>query len=310
MKIFTKKLQKVVCFGLSLGVMAGLMAVPGYRVHADETSEISNENEVVYTENEINTEDTEITENTESGLIVVTEAATAAEEASEVTENFFISMSNDALTFKSESVKRSLEEKLKGVTGTLYSGVTRITLSDCGKRVVGFIGAFSDGYKEFEKVQAKKQSAQRSESLVSDRKTSDELPYKHNPDMVKDVTNKEYDILCRIVEAEAGDQDVYGRILVANVVLNRVNYTKEFANDIEGVVFEKGQFSPISNGAYYRVEVDDITREAVTRALEGEDYSAGALYFIQRSSASKSGSAWFDTLTFLFKYGCHEFYVE
>ena len=54
--------------------------------------------------------------------------------------------------------------------------------------------------------------------------------------MVKAVTNKEYYILCRIVEAEAGDQDVYGRILVVNVILNRVNCKKEFANDIEGVV--------------------------------------------------------------------------
>ena len=105
-----------------------------------------------------------------------------------------------------------------------------------------------------------------------------------------------------VFDPETGFMTLYGNI--------DPNEVKEFANDIEGVVFEKGQFSPISNGAYYRVEVDDITREAVTRALEGEDYSAGALYFIQRSSASKSGSAWFDTLTFLFKYGCHEFYVE
>ena len=290
MKIFKEKFQKVICLGLCLGVITGLVFTPGHKAYADEIETIDTE----YTDTE--------TEEDEGNMLFVTESASGAEET-------FSVITNEAIALK-EDVKISLKEKLKGVTGTLYSGITRVTLSDCGMRVVGFIGAFSDGYKEFEKVQAKKEAAKRSENLVSDRKTSDELPYKHNPDMVKAVTNKEYDILCRIVEAEAGDQDVYGRILVANVILNRVNYTKEFANDIEGVVFEKGQFSPISNGAYYRVEVDDITREAVTRALEGEDYSDGALYFIQRSSASKSGSAWFDTLTFLFKYGCHEFYVE
>ena len=143
---------------------------------------------------------------------------------------------------------------------------------------------------------------------TSDEKRPDVLTYKYNPDMVKNVTDREYDILCRIIEAEAVDQDVYGRILVANVILNRVNYKKEFPNDIEGVVFEKNQFSPISNGAYYKVKVDDITREAVDRALQGEDYSDGALYFFMRSGTSKSAASWFDSLRFICKYGCHEFF--
>ena len=304
MKIFKEKFQKVVCFSLSLGVVAGLVFTPGLKAHADELTGTDDENEVVYTENET---DEEVTVENENAS--VTESGTGIEAVEELSEEVLSVLSNEAVIAKKENIKNSLEEKLKGVTGTLYSGVTHVTLSDCGKRVVGFVNAFAEGYIEFEKVQAKKEAAKRSESLNSDRKTSDELPYKHNPDMVKAVTNKEYDILCRIVEAEAGDQDVYGRILVVNVILNRVNCKKEFANDIEGVVFEKGQFSPISNGAYYRVEVDDTTREAVTRALEGEDYSDGALFFIQRSSASRSGAAWFDTLRFLFKYGCHEFYA-
>lgn len=305
MKIFKEKFHKVVCFSLSLGVVAGLVFTPGLKAHADEISGTDDENVVVYTEDDTNDEIT-----VESETASVTESGTGAEAIEQLSEEVLSVLSNEAVVAKKDDIRKSLKEKLKGVTGTLYSGVTRVTLSDCGKRVVGFVNAFADGYAEFEKVQAKKEATKRSENLVSDRKTSDELPYKHNPDMVKAVTNKEYDILCRIVEAEAGDQDVYGRILVVNVILNRVNYQKEFPNDIEGVVFEKGQFSPISNGAYYRVEVDDITREAVTRALEGEDYSAGAMYFIQRSSASRSGAAWFDKLTFLFKYGCHEFYVE
>ena len=305
MKIFKEKFQKVVCFSLSLGVVAGLVFTPGLKAHADELAGTDDENEVVYTEEETNEEVT-----VENEVVSVTESGTGAEAVEELSEEVLSVLSNESVFTKTENIKKSLEEKLKGVTDTLYSGVTHVTLSDCGKRVVGFVNAFAEGYAEFEKVQAKKEAAKRSESLGSERKTSDELPYKHNPDMVKAVTNKEYDILCRIVEAEAGDQDVYGRILVVNVILNRVNCKKEFANDIEGVVFEKGQFSPISNGAYYRVEVDDTTREAVTRALEGEDYSAGAMYFIQRSSASRSGAAWFDKLTFLFKYGCHEFYVE
>lgn len=216
----------------------------------------------------------------------------------------------EAPTFEFEAeIKEQLSSKLNLAAGKLYEGITFITLNDCGKRAAGFLGAFSNGYTEFKKAEDKKKASAASASKLSkDRVYSDVLTYSYNPDFVKDVTDEEYEILCRITEAEAGDQDVYGRILVVNVILNRVNYTKEFANTIEGVVFEKGQFSPITNGAYDRAVVDDLTREAVDRALEGEDYSQGALYFFMRSATSKSASAWFDSLEFILKYGCHEFF--
>ena len=100
MKIFTKKLQKVVCFGLSLGVMAGLMAVPGYRVHADETSEISNENEVVYTEDETNEE--VIVENE---TVSVSESGTGVEAVEELSEEVLSVLSNEAVIAKKENLK-------------------------------------------------------------------------------------------------------------------------------------------------------------------------------------------------------------
>lgn len=155
-----------------------------------------------------------------------------------------------------------------------------------------------------------KRTSTSSSSKYGDGNASGILKNKYNEKFTKKVTEKEYEILCRIVQAEAGDQDVYGRILVANVILNRVNYEKEFPNDIEGVVFEKKQFSPISNGAYCRVVVDDVTREAVDRCLSGEDYSDGALYFFMRSATAASTASWFDTLTFICKYGCHEFFKD
>lgn len=137
---------------------------------------------------------------------------------------------------------------------------------------------------------------------------SEDLVYKYNRKMDIEVTDEEYEVLCRIVEAEAGDQDVYGRILVANVILNRVRYKKEFANNIIDVVFAPNQFAPTRDGSYYRVKVDNLTKEAVNRATSGEDYSQGALYFFMRSGTTASKASWFDTLHFLFKYGCHEFF--
>ncbi|MCH5265550.1 MAG: cell wall hydrolase [Lachnospiraceae bacterium] len=115
-------------------------------------------------------------------------------------------------------------------------------------------------------------------------------------------------ILERIVEAEAGDQNVKGRRLVANVVLNRVK-SKHFPNTVKSVVFAPRQFSPVSNGRYYRVRVSQKTKIAVKQALNGKNDSKGALYFMCRSASSPANVAWFDRdLTRLFAYGCHEFF--
>ena len=126
------------------------------------------------------------------------------------------------------------------------------------------------------------------------------------------VSQEDYEVLLRIVEAEAGCEDVRGRILVANVVLNRVD-NDAFPNSIREVVFQKEQgrcqFSPIGDGRYRRVEVSSRTVEAVNRALAGEDYSKGALYFAARKHANPDRMRWFDThLTRLFSYGGHEFF--
>lgn len=126
------------------------------------------------------------------------------------------------------------------------------------------------------------------------------------------LNEKEYAILTRIVEAEATDKDIKSKILVANVVLNRVK-DEEFPDTVEGVVFQRVagvvQFSPIADGRYYQVTVTEKTKESVDRALLGEDYSEGALYFMERSMSDQNSVAWFDReLTWLFKYQGHEFY--
>ena len=126
------------------------------------------------------------------------------------------------------------------------------------------------------------------------------------------ITQSEYDDLLRLVEAEAGGEDIIGKMLVANVVLNRVE-NENFPNNIHDVIFqqEEGvtQFSPISDGRFYSVEVSAQTIEAVNRVLQGEDNSKGALYFAARKAANKENMQWFDeNLQRLFAYGGHEFF--
>lgn len=86
------------------------------------------------------------------------------------------------------------------------------------------------------------------------------------------LSDKDLEALQRIVEAEAGGEDQDGKLLVANVVLNRVN-SEKFPDTVVDVVMqrEKGvaQFSPTVDGRYQSVRISEDTREAVERALYG-----------------------------------------
>ena len=122
-------------------------------------------------------------------------------------------------------------------------------------------------------------------------------------------TEADYDALLRIVQAEAGNQDDIGKILVANVIINRVKSDK-YPDDIYSVITQNNgkvyQFSPVMpGGSFYWITSDEHTKECVDRALSGEDYSQGALFFCRETSPN----SWFNTkLTFLFTHGPHYFY--
>ena len=124
----------------------------------------------------------------------------------------------------------------------------------------------------------------------------------------KAVSDDDYQVLLRIVQAEAGVCDEKGKILVANVVLNRVK-SQEFPDSVRSVVYEPSQFSPVSDGSINSVKVTEETKECVKRALEGEDYSDGALYFMNRRGSRSRAVSWFDShLTYLFRHQNHEFF--
>lgn len=124
------------------------------------------------------------------------------------------------------------------------------------------------------------------------------------------ITAEDYEVLLKIVEAEASTEDIKGKMLVANVIMNRLE-VGFCGNTIVEVVFAEGQFAPVANGRFFKMVPSEETIEAVERVLNGEDLSKGALYFMQRNAASKKGIRWFDeNLKFLFEYGCHEFYTE
>ena len=124
------------------------------------------------------------------------------------------------------------------------------------------------------------------------------------------LEDQEYQVLLKIVEAEAGCEDTEGRMLVANVVMNRVR-NGYFPNTVTEVVYQRqdgtAQFSPVSDGRIDTVNVSQGTIDAVARVMNGEDISQGALFF--RSVRSRSG--WFDQkLSRVLEHGNHICYTR
>lgn len=112
---------------------------------------------------------------------------------------------------------------------------------------------------------------------------------------------QEIDALERLVQCEAGCEDKTGKMLVADVVLNRID-TGIWGNDILSVIEAPGQFKPVGNGAYKVTAATPDTKDAVMEALISEDISKGAIYF-QKSPSTRWGNK-----EFLFRHGSHSFY--
>ena len=110
------------------------------------------------------------------------------------------------------------------------------------------------------------------------------------------LSKQDYDALLKIVQAEAGCEDEMGKMLVAGVVMNRVN-DKKFPDTVAEVVLQKEQgvyqFSPVANGTFYTVTVTQETIDAVEKVLHGEDVTQGALYFAAREYADPEKMKWY-----------------
>ncbi|MCI8416864.1 MAG: cell wall hydrolase [Lachnospiraceae bacterium] len=150
-------------------------------------------------------------------------------------------------------------------------------------------------------------------SELSENESENESENQGNPGWVVEISQEDYTALLKLVEAETSGEDIKGRMLVANVVLNRLE-TGRFGASVKEVIYQRvdgrAQFSPVGTGKIERVVVSPETVEAVERVLCGEDESQGALYFAARAHANPKNMAWFDrNLTRLFAYHGHEFFI-
>jgi N-acetylmuramoyl-L-alanine amidase len=97
--------------------------------------------------------------------------------------------------------------------------------------------------------------------------------------------------LSRIIHAEAKGESAEGRIAVGNVILNRME-SDEFPDTVKGVIFQKNQFSPVSNGSIYN-EPTEETLKLAQRVLDGERVvPADVLFFYNPAVVSRDSWVW------------------
>lgn len=117
----------------------------------------------------------------------------------------------------------------------------------------------------------------------------EDMPMDSHTDMVESVPGDTLELMALVVEAEAANQGYYGKQLVADVILNRVD-SNEFPDSIARVLLQPNAFSTIWDGAAFRAEPTQETYDAIAAELMHR-CNEDVLYFTSEGY-SEYGQAW------------------
>jgi N-acetylmuramoyl-L-alanine amidase len=139
-------------------------------------------------------------------------------------------------------------------------------------------------------------------SIVKETKKPIVKETKNNGINYKD--NKDINLLAHIINAEAGNQPYNGKLAVGTVIMNRVEST-EFPDSIKDVIYQRGQFSPVSNGTINNKPSKESIEAAKEIILRGKRvFGKDILFFYEPSIATDE---WIRTRKAVMKIGDHVF---
>lgn len=176
----------------------------------------------------------------------------------------------------------------------------------------GFLNGTADGYYGYQTYQAV-QNFQWHNGLAGDgivgRRTWESLGLAEpEPETAYTVSRGaasdrgDTSILARVIEGEAADEPLLGKVGVGAVILNRTR-SASFPHTISGVVFQPDAFESITNGQAYRPLSQDSI-QAAQMALSGYDPTGGALFFW---NPGKDVSPWIWSRDIITQIGRHVF---
>ncbi|MDR2931571.1 MAG: spore cortex-lytic enzyme [Oscillospiraceae bacterium] len=91
------------------------------------------------------------------------------------------------------------------------------------------------------------------------------------------LSDSDYQLLARLISAEARGEPFSGQVAVGAVILNRVEHPS-FPDTIAGVAYQPGAFSAMTDGQINQPIAESAYR-AAKEALNGTDPSGGAIYY-------------------------------
>ena len=141
----------------------------------------------------------------------------------------------------------------------------------------------------------------------------DSNPFAANHKLLEEIEIREeerlgqMELLAQLIEAEAGNQDLKGKRLVADVVINRA-YERDLdpTNAVETIIFEDGQFSCIKDGGFDRAGWTVSEESFMAAEMEYENYYKRE-NLLDRNVYFFTAGYYNPYCTPMYKYGAHYF---
>ena len=197
-----------------------------------------------------------------------------------------------------ESLQDQVTEKQEEVSQLVQTTGTKINqysseIAEAQKLVNEYEGKLEDQKSALDELIAKakkeeeaaeKKKAQEAKAAVASGNSGSASGSAGNTNngAVTNVQASELDMLAAIIYCEAGSESYEGQLAVGAVVMNRVR-SGSFPNNIMGVIYQSGQFSPVASGRFIialsQGSATASCRQAAQAAVGGNSNVGGCLYF-------------------------------
>ena len=297
--------------------MTAIMAVPAYAdTLTNATSNATNEDSILYTERW----DQKAAANVESYAIIRSAATADSEQVGVLLPGHAVTVEGqegdwskissdgiegyirtDLLVFGEEA--RVHYKNVCGFTGTVTASSLRVrTQPSTESETIGSLGNASqvtiegtEGewyqvnyngtdayvYSDYVSLENAVQGAMTTEEYQESQRQEAAAQETSSQSSSVSASSSDLAMLAALIECEAGGESYTGKVAVGAVVLNRVN-SSSFPNSISGVIYQSGQFSPVSSGKFQTVlsrGARSDCYEAASAALAGENPIGSCLYF-------------------------------
>ncbi len=178
------------------------------------------------------------------------------------------------------------------VVGKMYSN-TILTIVEEGDTWTKVSSGNVTGYVQNETLLFGSAAVERAESVCAngtkDAKTLDEIEAEKQK-----ASNRK--LMAAIIFCEAGNQSYQGKVAVGSVIMNRISSSR-FPNSLQGVVYQRGQFTPAMTGKLGRVlasgNIPQSCYDAADDAMNGAKPLGNVLFFNTGHGKIKLGDHYF-----------------